>query len=186
MTASQDDLIEFLVLRGAREVAHSKRSLLDHLLGVYEVLRLLECEEWLCRAGLFHSIYGTSKFQTAVVELSERGLIRSLIGERAESLVFLYCRVSKDSFVLSVLGQGQAWLADRDSGQTLAMKPGEFHDLMWLQLADGLEQYTRLGGESVNQVIFSRLASRLGSHATAALSRFQVFAQVPTTSVSSW
>ena len=41
------------------EVEHSSKSFLAHLIGVYKYMEARGCNQELCRAGMFHSIYGT-------------------------------------------------------------------------------------------------------------------------------
>ena len=48
-----------------------------------------------CRAGLFHSVYGTQYFQQRHVELGERDVIRALLGDEAEELAFLFCAMDR-------------------------------------------------------------------------------------------
>src|SRR4029077_20396088 len=56
------------------------------------------CPEDVCRAGMFHSIYGTEKFQGFILPLERRDEVRALIGERAERLAYLNCAMDRASF----------------------------------------------------------------------------------------
>jgi len=67
----------------------------EHLKGVQAVLRFWDSPIHLTSAGLFHSIYGTEGFQGFSVPLSERPIIRGLIGDKAEKLVFVFCMVDR-------------------------------------------------------------------------------------------
>ena len=40
---------------------------------------------------MFHSIYGTEKFQGFTLPLERRAEVRALIGDRAERLAYLNC-----------------------------------------------------------------------------------------------
>ena len=55
MNARHMTLLEEL---GAHTNSHSRRTLLDHLLGTHDLLVEWENEPDVCVAGLFHSIYG--------------------------------------------------------------------------------------------------------------------------------
>ena len=55
-----DSLLKLINSWGAKEVAHSGRTLLDHLFGVHNLLAEWGAAPKLCLAGLFHSIYGTA------------------------------------------------------------------------------------------------------------------------------
>ena len=48
--------------------------------------------------GMFHSIYGTERFQGFTLPLERRGEVRDLIGERAERLAYLNCAMDRASF----------------------------------------------------------------------------------------
>ncbi|GAL33384.1 hypothetical protein JCM19240_2080 [Vibrio maritimus] len=47
-------------------------------------------------AGLFHAAYGTAGFDDNMVSLSQRHEIAGVIGEEAESLVYLYCSCDRE------------------------------------------------------------------------------------------
>ena len=74
-------LTDFLVGVGVEQVPHTHKSYLAHLIGVYRLMEACGCTEELCRAGMFHSIYGTERFQGFTLPLERRGDVRALIGE---------------------------------------------------------------------------------------------------------
>ena len=51
-------LTDFLVDLGVEQVPHTHKSYLAHLVAVYRLMESEGCTEELCRAGMFHSIYG--------------------------------------------------------------------------------------------------------------------------------
>ncbi len=79
-------MTNFLVEIGIEQVPHTHKSYLAHLIAVFRDLEADGCSEDVCRAGMFHSIYGTEKFQGFTLPLERRDEVRSLIGERAEFL----------------------------------------------------------------------------------------------------
>ena len=91
-------LIEYLKEVGCEKKKHSKgtRNLLHHLVSVSALLSERGASDDLCKAGLFHSIYGTSHFKSKTVSLDERDKIKKLIGEWAETLVYEFCMLPKD------------------------------------------------------------------------------------------
>src|SRR5919112_361494 len=89
--------LELLNRFGAVSVEHPSGTLLEHLRGTYEQLERWGCSEDLCRAGLYHSVYGTEYFQKRTVPLDARDEVRSAIGERAEEIAYLYCALSRQS-----------------------------------------------------------------------------------------
>ena len=82
-------LTDFLVGMGVEQVPHTHKSYLAHLIAVFRSLESLGCPEDVCRAGMFHSIYGTERFQGFTLPLEQRGEVRTLIGDRAERLAYL-------------------------------------------------------------------------------------------------
>ena len=91
-------LTDFLVGMGVEQVPHTHKSYLAHLIAVYRRLESQGYPEDVCRAGMFHSIYGTEKFQGFTLPLERRGEVRALIGDRAERLAYLNCAMDRASF----------------------------------------------------------------------------------------
>ncbi len=81
--------IEFLKSVGAGEIPHRNKTLLEHLIGVSEILKEMNAPEYIQDAGLFHSVYGTTYFHHQTV--SDRQVVQDLIGEKAELLAYLFC-----------------------------------------------------------------------------------------------
>ena len=91
-------LVDYLKDIGCDKQKHSggSRSLLHHLVAVSILLSERGCSDNLCKAGLFHSIYGTAIFKPKMVSLEERDKIKDLIGVWAETLVYEFCMLPKD------------------------------------------------------------------------------------------
>lgn len=86
-----DRLIAFLQAEGADRHGHGAgRSLLDHLVGTYEIAGRWEQPSWLAHAALLHSIYGTEAYRQRLVPLSRRREVSALAGQRAERLAHLF------------------------------------------------------------------------------------------------
>ena len=81
-------VIEFLLDNGVDDNDHSGNSLLEHLTGTASLLMDWGCSNDVVLAGLCHSIYGTDSYHTVTVDHSKRDEVRSLIGERAETLAW--------------------------------------------------------------------------------------------------
>jgi hypothetical protein len=64
----------------------------DHLTGVYKILLAWKQPQFVMRAGLFHSVYGTFDYRYSLFDLREgRGSLSSLVGEGAEEIAFALC-----------------------------------------------------------------------------------------------
>src|SRR5436309_15925801 len=107
-------MTDFLVELGIDKVNHTAKSYLAHLVGLYRLMEAHGATEELCRAGMFHSIYGTQKFQGFKLPLERRDEVRALIGERAERLAYLNCAMYRPSFDRALLqAEGPYKITDR-------------------------------------------------------------------------
>ena len=95
MSDSTSTKINFLEKIGTNEIPYSGGTLLDHLVGVSEILKEMNALEYVQDAGLFHSIYGTSIFHHQTV--SDRQVVEDLIGEKAEHLAYLFCVLGRET-----------------------------------------------------------------------------------------
>ena len=87
----------FLRAGGAAELRHPGGTLLDHLHRVRDLLAGWGADVDVQVAGLCHAAYGTDGFASSLLPLAERSTLRSLIGERAEALVYLYASCNRSA-----------------------------------------------------------------------------------------
>jgi len=167
-------LTNFLVGIGIENIPHTEKSYLAHLIAVYRDLEALGCPEDVCRAGMFHSIYGTEKFQGFTLPLDRRAEVRALIGDRAEQLAYLNCAMDRASFD-SALDRGDEPypIIDRLSGAEVKLARHDFDDLCRVHLIDWLEQVPRSKEWDYRRAGYQKMAQRLGGQ--AAKSFEQVF-----------
>jgi hypothetical protein len=169
-------LSDFLVGIGIEQIPHTQKSYLAHLIAVYRDLEALGCPEDVCRAGMFHSIYGTEKFQGFTLPLERRGAIRDLIGERAEYLAYLNCAMDRASFDRALDEPTEPYpIVDRVTRASVQLSHGDFDDLCRVHLIDWLEQVPRSREWDYRRAAYRRMALRLGGQARATYER--VFAQ---------
>ena len=81
--------IDFLKQLGSDKVKHKNQSLLEHLIGVRDILNKWGASEYIQDGGLFHSVYGTTYFKPQLT--IDRDAVRYLIGEKAEELAYWFC-----------------------------------------------------------------------------------------------
>jgi hypothetical protein len=124
----------------ANETPHSGRHLVDHLVGTYRLLEAWGNPPEVCRAGLFHSIYGTNIFVFRAAGFDQRPVIRDAIGETAERLSYLFCSVDRPLALLQALIAHKAELTDIAGGGTLTLEAGELPALLEIEVANFLEQ----------------------------------------------
>lgn len=181
MAATYDELIDFLSGLRTEGVPHTEGTLLAHLIQVDRDLQAFGCDEAVCRAGMFHSIYGTEKFQKFSLPLSERDTVRRLIGERAERLAYLNCAMDRASFDRAASqDSGPYRLLDRLAQQELDVSDADFEDLCRVHLCDWLEQVPRCRQWNYRRAAYERLAARLGGVAQQAFD--EVYAAAAKTS----
>jgi hypothetical protein len=173
-------LTNFLVEMGVEQVPHTHKSYLAHLIAVYRFLESQGCPEDVCRAGMYHSIYGTEKFQGFTLPLDRRDEVRALIGDRAEWLAYLNCAMDRASFD-RVLGQvAEPYrITDRITSEEIPLSRNDFDDLCRVHLFDWLEQVPRSQDWDYRPEAYRRMAERLGRSAVENYER--IYAQEETT-----
>ena len=173
------DLTRFLVELGIEEVPHTGKTYLGHLVAVYRFMENEGCSEELCQAGMFHSIYGTEKFQGFKLPLEDRAKVRGMIGERAEKLAYLNCAMDRSTLDRALENTGPPYrVSERDTGVHHDLSREDFDDLCRVHLFDWLEQVPRSRyGWDYRRAAYRLMAERLGGNALAAYER--VFATEP-------
>jgi hypothetical protein len=163
MHPSFKQLTDFLLELGTEQVSHTEKSYLAHVIGVYNDMKAHGCTEELCRAGMFHSIYGTELFQRFALPLERRPDVRALIGERAERLAYLNCAMDRDSFDQALsCREGPSRFRDRLTGEDVELSEDDFTDLCKIHLYDWLEQVPRSRKWDYRRAAYRRMAARLG------------------------
>ena len=119
---------------------HSGRSLRDHLIGTFNLLKAWGNDQDVCLAGLFHSIYGTEVFTRVSAVLAERGTIRRAIGSRAEDLAYMFCACDRRHLVSNVKKSDCFELRDRFTERCVSLDRGTLAALIEIALANELEQ----------------------------------------------
>jgi hypothetical protein len=174
-------LTDFLTGMGIEQVPHTHKSYLAHLIAVFRSLESQGCPEDVCRAGMFHSIYGTEKFQGFTLPLERRGEVRALIGDRAEYLSYLNCAMDRASFDRAVDQKVEPYrITDRITGGALELSQHDFDDLCRVHLFDWLEQVPRSREWDYRRAAYGKIAERLGGPAQQSYQR--IFAQAVTDS----
>jgi hypothetical protein len=172
METSFKQLTDFLVSLGTDKVPHTNEVFLAHLIGVYHDLKGWECDEDVCRAGMFHSIYGTEKFQAFSLPVERRAEVRALIGQRAERLAYANSAMDRASFDRAAQSEGEDYrFTDRMSGGEIELDRHDFDDLCRVHLCDWLEQVPRSCDWNYRRESYRRLAKRLGGVAQTAHER---------------
>ncbi len=165
-------MADFLVGMGIDQVPHTHKTYLAHLIAVSRSLESQGYSQDVCRAGLFHSIYGTERFQGFTLPLGRRDEVRALIGDRAERLAYLNCAMDRASLDRALEQAAESYrIRDRLTGEDLALSEHDFDDLCRVHLFDWLEQVPRSQKWDYRRAAYRRMAERLGGPADAAYGR---------------
>lgn len=157
------EMTDFFQEIGAADLRHTHKTYLAHGISVYTDLKQWGCDEELCRVGMFHSIYGTEKFQSFTLPLERRGEIRALIGERAERLSYLNCAVLRASIDPNLASEeGPFVIDDRITGEPVELSREDFDDLVRVHLCDWLEQVPRSDEWGYRRDAYRKMAEWLG------------------------
>ncbi len=178
MALAFKQLTDYFTTLGADQIEHTGKGYLPHAIGVHNDLRSWGCDEDVCRAGMFHSIYGTEFFQRFALPVERRGEVREKIGERAERLAYWNCAMDRASFDLAVLQTEAPYrFRDRLADEMVELDEQDFTDLCTIHLCDWLEQVERGGHWDYRAEAYRQLAQRL---AGVAMQNYrQVFANAP-------
>ncbi len=172
MHGNYKQMTDFLLSLGTEQVSHTNKTYLAHVIGVYRYMEVRGCTEELCRAGMFHSIYGTELFQRFALPLDRRSEVRVLIGDRAELLAYLNCAMDRASLDRAVLqSEGPYKILDRFTGAEVQLSEDELTDLCRVHLYDWLEQAPRSHMPDYRREAYRQMAVRLGGPALESYDR---------------
>ncbi|MGB8840220.1 MAG: DUF6817 domain-containing protein [Aliidongia sp.] len=123
----------------ADETPHSGRHLIDHLIATHDLLAQWGNPPDVCRAGLFHSIYGTNIFTLQSASLGDRDRLRAAIGPVAERLAYLFCVIDRPIALLKAALMQDYVLEDRHQNTQITITPDELAQLIEIEVANFLE-----------------------------------------------
>jgi hypothetical protein len=144
MSEKLEKCLAFLREMNVESLEHSESGLLNHLLATRRLLLKWRARPALCDAGLFHSVYGTAGYQQAAIALTMRARVQELIGNEAESVVWLFCFMRRETLSGNVGRGGDLAVEHRLTGERLPLADGQFDDLVNLTFANELEPYPRM------------------------------------------
>jgi hypothetical protein len=142
MTAfpSDDPLIEmFLEEHGAVRIPHPGGTLLQHLRRVAACLAQWGAASSLWAAGYCHASYGTDGFDTPLIGLDERALLRELIGPAAERQVYIYASCDRAEVYPRIDGAPAVHFRDRFRGEFVTLADQELRAFAELTVANELD-----------------------------------------------
>jgi hypothetical protein len=158
------EMTDFLQGLGTDDIGHTgSKGFLAHLVSVFRDLERWGGDQDLCRAGMFHSIYGTEKFRRFCLPLDRRDDVRDLIGERAEWLSFLNCFMERTSWdAIFIEGSEARDVRNRETDECYRLSEQDFEALATLQVCDWLEQVPRSAEWDYRRDGYRAMAIHLG------------------------
>ena len=172
------DLTNYIISLGAADISHTDKTYLAHAIGVYNDMKAWQGSDELCRAALFHSIYGTQGFQSFTLPMDRQPELRALIGDYAEKIAFANCfmdRASLDAQIGKMTGPYP--IVHRITREEFVLSKEEYEDLLRVHLCDWLEQVERANDWNYRRTAYRQMAERLGGVALTNYDR--VFALEP-------
>jgi hypothetical protein len=143
MDEQLENRLRFLRKASTEQMPHTEVGLFDHLLGTRRLLVEWEARPALCDAGLFHSIYSTEHYEQKAIALSMRDEVRQLIGDEAESLVWLFCMMRRKTLDQNLHKDKDISVQHRLTGEWIPLTEGQFRDLITMTFANCLEAFPR-------------------------------------------
>lgn len=138
------ECIDFLKAKGAGRIWHKNGSFLTHSIGVWRIMKLWGLDSYIARAGLMHSIYGSSF--GAQCFFKDRDTIKKLVGDKCEEIIFKFCQIDRQELEKRMLKNpainSQVVLNSFRKKEKFIVTPKELAVFILMSLADFLEQHT--------------------------------------------
>lgn len=142
-------VLPVVLARGVGQDWHKAGTFRHHLVGVARSLALWQQPKEVRLLGLLHSVYGNAFVDLVKFDASnEREQLKSLIGEQAEHLVYLFCTLSRTQLVQKLLagdvaadGSMQIERNGPEPRQSIALSAYEVAAFAIVSMADSMEQW---------------------------------------------
>lgn len=176
-TLALDNLEKLL---GEDKFSHTSKTLLEHLKETSRLLEQWNAPDYICLAGLYHSIYGTQYYKKQPIDIRERDRIRTTIGDKAERLAFYFCNQDRSLFLNIDSKDKEFFVIDYKTGLREDITEQDYRDLLELHLANYLEQMPRRSAKYRNTYyqVFLRNKSFLSKQGFVCLSRSMFYSKI--------
>ncbi|MDG4801005.1 DUF6817 domain-containing protein [Micromonospora sp. WMMD980] len=158
--------------RGAESIDHPGGTLYPHLCRVRHRLAELGQAPDVQLAGLAHAAYGTDGFDVALLDHTDRGPLRDLIGVDAEDLVYLYGSCDRKRSWQQLATTGTVY--DRFTGRVVSVGADRLTPLVDLSIVNELDVVEHLASVSDAHVAYLRKLFAVWSPAASAAVRGEV------------
>lgn len=143
----RDKLQTWLQAQGAGKIKHSGRSLLNHLLNTYDLMRAQGCDPQATLAGGLHSIAGTNVFKGNLIAADQLSTLNELFGTEVIELVRLFNTIARPKTLLqgsnelALTAGGTVTVTDLQLAQLQQIEAANLLDQKCLSRQPALEQY---------------------------------------------
>ncbi len=159
--------IDLLGSCGAATITHPGGDLLTHLMRTEQILRSWELEDDVCIAGLAHALYGTAGFAVELVPLASRAVMRDVIGDGPEAIVYRYCSCDRDT-TYPALASRPVVFTDRFAGTSEVAGDDEVHAFAAVTIANELDLVREGAFDAPTARMVDRVFADLAPYAPAA------------------
>lgn len=156
MNLNASQLIELLKTSGFDEISHSNTKMYDHLVNTYKILKKWELQDYICIAGLYHSIYGTQSLKESnSISDSYRDKFKLILGNDSEKLIWLYTIIDKETFYNLILKDKKVpnFIINRDTLKRISIDEKDKFGLVHLFISNWLEIFSRERGKYTKESI---------------------------------
>lgn len=141
-------LYAFLCTKGANTADFHNRSILQHFIGTYSVLREWNNNIDVCNAGLCHGIYLNEFFKDHDATNFNRSTLQMEIGNEAEEMAYIYCFIDRRKFVNDLGKNLDKKYFDSYSGKEISINLTQKKNITELIWANAFEQFYVSGLET--------------------------------------
>jgi hypothetical protein len=142
--AASPTILRYLLDRGADDIDHPGGTLFEHVLRTAVTLAEWEASADLVSAGICHAAYGTDGFPVSLSGLDQRGIVRVMLGDRAESIVYLYAASDRAVTWGASPSAGRVPYRDRFTGERRMLSTTEASAYWTLTAANELDLLDRI------------------------------------------
>jgi hypothetical protein len=135
----RDRLDASLHALGAAAFPHLNGNLEVHLQGTERLLRQWGSRDAVCVAGLYHAVYGTDGIAGCLTGLDAREAVARVIGDEAESLVYLYGACDRERFHPRIGTPAQNTFVDRVAAREYPIDAATLCDFCEITVANELD-----------------------------------------------
>lgn len=137
----RDNLQKFITEIGAFNKKHAnKKTLGEHLLNVYDLLKSKNIDDNVCLAGGSHSVFGTNVYKDSCLDvITERGKLEQIIGKEAALLSYIFYKIKRPQVLEKNIENFKGMLETNDNNY-ISVDEKQFQNLCFIEAANLADQ----------------------------------------------